>query len=199
LKAQARIEEALQFAREKRHTGYICFASTILGQLHYDQGRWDLARSVWEEALAYARETHHRHDYLISILLALGRLAREQGERDAAQSFLREGLLLAEELRRWQLAHALEATAEVAAADGQPESALELAGAAAALRDALGTPTWPTERTRLEPAVAHARQSLPVHAAAAAWSRGVTMQVEHAVALALDGILNQLPLPQLEL
>jgi ATP/maltotriose-dependent transcriptional regulator MalT len=161
LEAQVRIEEALRLAREKSHTGYICFASTILGQLHHDQGRPDSARLVWEDGLAYARATHHRHDYLIPILLGLGRLARDNGDRDTAQSFLREGLLLAEELSRWQLAHALEATVEVAATEGQAESAVELAGAADALRDVLGTPMWPTERAGLDPVLARARQSLP--------------------------------------
>ncbi len=186
LEAQLRIEAALKLATQVGHTGYICFASTILGELHMDRDRPDSARSVWEEALAIARATHHRQDYMIPLLLGLGRLAWVQGERHGAQAFLSEGLMLAHELSRWQLAHALEAILEVAAAEGQLESALQPAGAAAAVRDSLGTPMWATERARLDPVVAGARERLTAAHAAAAWSHGETMAVAQAVALAFD-------------
>jgi hypothetical protein len=188
LEAQLRIEAALKLATAIGHTGYICFASTILGELHIDQARMDSARLVWEQGLAFARATHHRQDYMIPMLLGLGQLAMTQGDRNAASVLLNEGLLLADEMSRWHLAHALEAILEVAAADGQQESALQLAGAAAALRDSLGTPTWPTERARLDPVVAGARQSLTAAGAAAAWSRGEMMPIVKAVALASDTI-----------
>jgi non-specific serine/threonine protein kinase len=186
--AQVRIEKALKLAKEVGHTGYICFASAILGELYYEQGRWDSARAVWEEGLAWARATYQRHVYLIPILLALGRLAGEQGDRVAGQSFLSQGLLLADEMSRWHLAHALETMVEVAVANGQPECALQLAGAAAAVRESLGTPIWPTERARLDPAVAHARESIPASAAAAAWSRGSTIPPGQCVTLAFDAL-----------
>jgi hypothetical protein len=113
-------------------------------------------------------------------------LALDQGDRVGGQSYLSQGLLLADEMSRLRLAHALETIVEVAVANGQPESALQLAGVAAAVRDSLGTPIWPTERARLDPAVAHARDSLAAAAAVSAWSRGATMPAGQCVALALD-------------
>jgi tetratricopeptide (TPR) repeat protein len=184
--AQVRANEVLKRARDTGYPSYICWASTILGELRYGEGRRDSARLVWEQGLRQAREAYDKHDNLIPALLDLGRLSSEQGDRGAAQSFLTEGLLLADELSRWQLAHALEAIVEVAVAEGDPESALQLAGAAAAVRNALGTPLWPTEHARLDPVVARARQSVTAATASAAWSRGSTMLRGQSVTLALD-------------
>jgi hypothetical protein len=75
---------------------------------------------------------------------------------------------------------------EVAVDNDQLESAVQLAGAAAALRDALGIPLWPTERARLDPVLAGARQILAGAAADAAWTRGLIMPADLSVAMALD-------------
>jgi non-specific serine/threonine protein kinase len=74
----------------------------------------------------------------------------------------------------------------LAAAQAQPERALRLAGAAAALRDATGQPRRRAERPRLERALAAARAVLGA-AAPAAWLRGRRMTTEQAVAVALAG------------
>ncbi|HLZ23273.1 MAG TPA: hypothetical protein VKQ30_14235 [Ktedonobacterales bacterium] len=92
LAAEVRVEEALKLAKEVGHTGYICFASAILGELHYEHGCLDSARSVWEDGLAWARATNQRHDYLVPKLLGLGRFAEDQGDPNAGQSFLSQGL-----------------------------------------------------------------------------------------------------------
>ena len=74
----------------------------------------------------------------------------------------------------------------LAVAQAQPERALRLAGAAAALREATGQPRGAAaERPRLERALARARAALGP-AAPAAWQRGRRMTTEQAVAVALE-------------
>jgi hypothetical protein len=152
----------------------------------YQDGRLEIARSVWEEGLARAHEVTHRHHYAIRILLNLGRSVGEQGDSHRAHLLIAEGLMLADEMSRWQLAHGLEVVTEVAVQENEPGSAWQLAGAAAALRASLRTPIWPTERARLDPVLSRARERLGAHAADAAWSRGWAAPVDRALDLALD-------------
>ena len=190
--AQHRAEQALRSAAAAGHTEIACHASAILGELEYRAGRLDSARRVWEDALAQVRETHQQHVHVIPALIDVGRLAVEQDERDRARLPLGEALVFARELSRLYLVHALEAVVELAAAEQQIEKALELAGAATALRDAKGMPLWPSERARLEPLVARMRQSLNQAAGDAAWMRGWSAPADRTLALALDFL--QVPL-----
>ena len=91
-------------------------------------------------------------------------------------------------LGEWRaIAFVLEDFGGLAAAQGQPERALRLAGAAAALREALGAPLPPTERARLERWLAPARDALDEAAQASAHAAGRAMSLEDAMSYALDG------------
>jgi predicted ATPase/DNA-binding XRE family transcriptional regulator len=184
--ARERADEALKIAMATGHPTLVGGPSAVLGKLHYQQGRPDVARSVLHEGLARLRQITQRHHDMIPILLDLGRLAGEQGDDESARAFLAEGVMLADQLSRWHVAHGLEAIAELAAEEGLPDSALQLAGAAAALRDALGTQLWPTERMRLDAALVRARERVSPATALAAWTRGSTTTTDQAIALALD-------------
>jgi tetratricopeptide (TPR) repeat protein len=184
--AQRLTEEALKIANARGATGLICQAMSVLAELQYRLGRRDAARLAWEEALARAREIGYGTVWLIVILFGLGRLERWQGATDRSRVLFAEGLTLAHEMSRWELARGLEAMVEVATAEGRAESALHLAGTAAALRDAMGTPLWPSERARLETALARARQSLSQFEADAAWMRGWTRPADQTLGLALE-------------
>ena len=67
----------------------------------------------------------------------------------------------------------------------QPERSLRLAGAAAALRQALGAPLPPVEQAQVEKSLEPARKALSNSAASAAWLEGWGMPVEKAVEDAL--------------
>jgi hypothetical protein len=70
-------------------------------------------------------------------LSGLGRLAYSQGDHAAARAQLGQSLAISSELGdRWGVAQVLEGLAALAAAETQPERALRLAGAAAAVRSA---------------------------------------------------------------
>ncbi len=190
--AQQRAEESLRIAEVEGVTTLICYASTVLGELHYRLGRSETARSLWEHGLARVRTSHVKTHYMIRPLLKLGRLACELGEMGRAGPFLGEAVKLAEEMSRFELARSLECMFELAVSHGEAESALQLAGTAAAMRDAMGAPPWPTERARLDSVISRARQTLSEISADAAWMRGWMTPANKAVALALD-LLQDLP------
>jgi hypothetical protein len=110
----------------------------------------------------------------------------EQDDVQRGRWLLAEGLTLAHELSRWELARSLEVAVEVLGADGEWEHALHVAGTAVAMRDAMGTPAWPSEHARLDPVVARAREILGVETADAAWMRGWAAPADLTLTLALD-------------
>jgi hypothetical protein len=179
-------EEAFNIAKGTGLTAHICVTSTILGDLYSRSGRTDAARSIWEEGLGGLRRTHVQTHFMIPGLVKLGRLTWQAEDRDCARSLLLEGLELGRRMSRYELARGLETMVEIADGEGKPESALQLAGAAATLRDAMGAPLWPSERRRLDPIIRDARQCLSEAAADAAWMRGWTSPVDVTIGLATD-------------
>jgi predicted ATPase/transcriptional regulator with XRE-family HTH domain len=181
--AQTHAEETLKLATAAGHVALGCLALVNLAEVQRRLGRRDAAQRLWQKALTRVREAHRQHS---SIVPALIRLGRQAGESDHARSCLIEGLLLAREGSRRELAHGLELVIEVAAGEGQVELVLLVAGAAAALRDRMATPPWPSERARLDAATSVARQHLTEDAADLAWMQGWTRPVDEAVGIALD-------------
>ena len=87
----------------------------------------------------------------------------------------------------WGVAGALDGFAALAAAQGRPERNLRLAGAAAALLEAIGAAPQPVAQRSLERWLAQARQALGEAAAAARFAEGRGLSLEQAVAEALAG------------
>jgi hypothetical protein len=83
------------------------------------------------------------------------------------------------------IARVLECFAVSAAEQSRPQQALRLAGAAAALRQRIGAPLIPAERSRLETKLEPARNMLANAAGLEAWSSGWEMSLEEAVNEAL--------------
>ena len=73
----------------------------------------------------------------------------------------------------------------MAADQGEAKTALSFAGAAAALRNALGTPLHPAEQARLETTLEPARRLLTDSEGASAWVEGWSTPVEKTVEAAL--------------
>jgi hypothetical protein len=82
-------------------------------------------------------------------------------------------------------AEALEGISAVFAASGQPELAVRLASAAAAIRLRIGTQPLPFLRGTFEQYLNKARAQLTDVQWLAAWQAGSPMTIEGAVALAL--------------
>ena len=84
------------------------------------------------------------------------------------------------------MARLLDCLACSAALQSQPEHALRLAGAAAAMRQVLGAPLPLADQARLEKTLESARQSLSPTIAAAAWMDGWTTPADKTIGDALS-------------
>jgi len=109
-------------------------------------------------------------------------------EFDSAQACVRESLALWRAGQgRVLLPYLLETAALVAVGTRQHHRALKLAAAAAAQRDEMETPAPRTWMRQLQKWLDAARTSLGEERSATAWSQGLTLSVEDAVAEAVGG------------
>jgi hypothetical protein len=156
-----------------------------LGWLELYAGNWQEGRRLAEESLAIRRSLGSLREVEWSQVL-LGKIAVAMHEVETAAAHFTDSLELQALVgSRWGTALALEGAAGLAVA-AQPERALELAGAAAALRVAIGRPVPPVERPMLEGWLAPARQAVSPETAARAWATGEALGESQAVATALE-------------
>src|SRR6202046_4313706 len=151
------------------------------GDVAREQRDYAAAETLYEQSLAIFRELGDRWG-IAGTLADLGPLAREQMRCGEAQPLYRESLKTFQELEHKRgIARLLECFACLAAAQLQSERSLRLAGAAAALRQNIGAPLTPAEKSKLEAILDPARQALTNTASAIAWLEGWSMPFEKAV------------------
>jgi len=181
-KAYPLAEESLALFQESGDKWGIADAHKDLGGVVLNQGEYARARSLLEEGLVIYKELGLKSGMATS-LYSLGRVAFSQGDYTRAQALHSEGLTLSRELdEKWKIALGLEELGAVVALQRQPMWAARLVGAAAALREAIGSIPLPAERTDYERGIAYARTQLGEKAFAAAMAEGRTMTPEHALA-----------------
>ena len=156
------------------------------GDVARAQGDRAEARKLYEQSLATFREFGDRWGTALS-LADLGNLAREERDFQSARSLYRDSLRIFLDLDyKRGVAQILESFACAAAGEDRAKEALALAGSAAALRHALGTPLAPADHAKLELRLDTARRSLPGSESAAAWMEGWTTPLEKTVDAALS-------------
>jgi len=181
-KAHALAEESLAIHRELGDKEGIAQALHGWGGVFLNQGDYARAGSLLEEGLSMYRELGMRRG-VAGALFNLGRVAFGQGDFATAQVLLQDSLTMFKELdNKWLMALGLEELGAVVALQGQPTWAARLVGAAAALREAAGSPPEPMERGNYERGIAYARSQLGEQVFAAAWAEGRTMSPEQALA-----------------
>jgi predicted ATPase/DNA-binding SARP family transcriptional activator len=188
VKARLLLEESLSVLRELASKPEIAELLPSLGFEAWEQGDHAAARALLEESLAIQRELGEKRGIAWS-LNGLGRMTLMQGDSAAARSLFAESLAIYWELRnKVQIIQSLEG---LAAAEGRPERAARLFGAAESLREAVGAPTrgyLGIFRYKVsEHSIASARATLGEEAFAAAWAEGRAMTLEQAIPLALAG------------
>jgi predicted ATPase/DNA-binding SARP family transcriptional activator len=138
------------------------------------------ARRILEEGLRRARADRD-HLTIADILRHLAQLACRQGNYAAARVALEESLSLTQKRRSPRsVSYLLGAFAALAVAQGRPERAARLLGAADAMRVSMGTPLSPADRAEHEGHVAAARAQIDEAAFAAAWAEGSALTPEEA-------------------
>jgi tetratricopeptide (TPR) repeat protein len=184
--ARTLFEEALGIHQEAQAEYGIVLASTRLGHVAHAEGDLAQARARYEQSLAAQRRSGDKRA-VATLLTNLGMVDVDVGQVALARSRFEESAALVRHLRDLAgTAMLLDGLAGLAAIRAQSGRALRLAGAAAALREALGKSHPHNVRDWLERKLAPARASLGTEAAAAAWAEGHAMDPERALADALD-------------
>jgi predicted ATPase/DNA-binding CsgD family transcriptional regulator len=138
----------------------------------------------YEEALAILREVNARPE-MARCLAGLGRIAMDQGEIAVGRQHLTRSIELSRSIgSRIGTIRGVEAFAALAVAEEQPERAVRLAAAAAALREAAHLPPRPAAWTDRYLAVA---RDLGQDAVSRLWEQGSGLDASSAVELALEG------------
>lgn len=148
------------------------FALHNLAVAAYGEGDFDQARLLGEQSLAIFRRLDVQNA-MAEVLCSLGPILAVTGDPAAGLAALHEAIELARAVGpRWVIAASLEGVASVAAHQGQPHAAVELASGAAALRQDIGVPVRANWQPDLDDTIDQARGAFNAGAYAAAWERG---------------------------
>jgi predicted ATPase len=183
--AQKAFEESLALARLYGAPIQIGGALCVLGMTAYTQGRYTEARRLLEEGVTMTRGSFNEFNSAVG-LAYLGHVARDLGDAAEAARLYRESLIYSQPLReRLRIAWAFEGLGTLREACGGAEQAVRALGAAAALREAIGSPMFPQERAIVEYSVQELRATLGEENFQANWATGQAMTLEQAIANAL--------------
>jgi non-specific serine/threonine protein kinase len=184
LAARRYYEEALPLRREMADLVSVAISLCCLGDVAQALHDSETARAYYQESLDLAQQQGHPGE-ITTAQYKLGRLAYTQGRYDEAAAWCADALTVAYRIfHPRRIAQILEVFAALVVSQ-QPEQALRLAGAAAALREASGNRPRPSEHAVLKHDLALARRLLDDEAISAAWAAGTRLTVDQAVALAL--------------
>jgi non-specific serine/threonine protein kinase len=183
--AKSLYAQSLAINRELGNEGWEALGLNALGCVALDHEDHPGAQRYHEEALAIHRRLGDRWGVAYT-LHELARVAIGQRDYSKSHALLDESIPIFRELGdRVAVAECLEYSAALAAAEGEDESALVLAGAAAALRDALGAPPTPPDRASMERCLAETKRRLGSAAAESAFETGRATTFERAISLAM--------------
>ena len=178
-------EESLPLFRTIGDTWGIAFVSSGLGRVMQERGDLERAIRLYEDGLALWQESEDKW----GIAESLGRIAggrRQQQNLDEATTRYRESLRLRQEMAdKGGIVECLEGLAHVAWDQRRSARAARLFGAAAALREAIGSPLPPRCRASYQHSITTLRTQLGEEAFATAWDEGQTMTLAQAVAFTL--------------
>ncbi|MCW5852329.1 MAG: tetratricopeptide repeat protein [Anaerolineae bacterium] len=184
--AQRRLEEALALYRGGGNKLGAALTLDALGTVARRQADFAAAVELHQQALALLRELGDRRG-LAYALHGLGRVAQAQGDEGQAAAVYAESLALLFRLGdKGGMTMGLEGAARLAASHDQPYRAGGLFAAAAALREAMGFPVPPVDRSEYEATLARLRMAVGEPAFAQAWGEGQAMTIWQAVNLALE-------------
>jgi tetratricopeptide (TPR) repeat protein len=165
---------------------YTAIAASHVGTLEINLGRYDEAQRHLREARDLAERSGA--DWLLAAFPAhLGILAVLRGRLDEARALIAEGLDLSLAVRSTSLVTVcLAAYAQLALAEGDPQRAAQLKGAADGLRQRVGLSAWPYLRRLEAELVTQIRQRLGGSQFDQAFSAGFRLTQRQAVDIVRD-------------
>jgi predicted ATPase/class 3 adenylate cyclase len=190
--ARALAEESLALSRELGDQGRVADALNTLGSIASDLGDLATASGLAQESLAIGRELGDR-DCIATSLTRLGVVAFLRGKLDDADSLYREAIAIRLDLGdRLETARTLERMAALAAARGDSLAAARTWGAADRVREEIGSPSPPNERSSDDGYVTTARATVGDEGAFdRAWRQGREMPLNDAIELAFGATVTR--------
>jgi non-specific serine/threonine protein kinase len=183
-RASIMCEESLAVATEWGDPRSIASALTNLAITVLEAGDYARAKALCEQSIAIRRQLGDKGGSAHT-LAVLGHIALQQHDLDQAIACYHESLALRQETgEREGVATALAGLAAAAGGQGQHLSAARLFGAAERLRETLGVPLSPTDRSSYEQAVVALRAELDEATFLGAWAEGRAMTLEQAIVTA---------------
>jgi tetratricopeptide (TPR) repeat protein len=156
-----------------------------LGTYARDEGDLSTARHYFEQGFELARRTSNR-TYQAILKSNLAHLARQVGDLEEARAFYRQSIAWWKDLgHRGAVAHELECLGFIAHAEGLPERAVCLLGAAEALRETCGDPMDDFERNEYDAHTAALRHVLDAAAFDLNWRAGRVMNIDAAISFGM--------------
>lgn len=163
----------------------IAYTLTELGAMLRDDGRFDHAHEILDEALDVRRQTGGLHGVAEARLL-LGSVLHAQGDKDRAREELDRALTNARDFGAIPVAiDCIEAIATLTLAPARSELAVTLLAAAGNGRKILGAPRAPRYEATHEESRVSLLSMIGDDAFARAWQSGATTSVDEAITLAL--------------
>ncbi|MCL4507740.1 MAG: tetratricopeptide repeat protein [Chloroflexi bacterium] len=178
-------EQALALLRQTDDRLDEAYALENLAMVMYKLGNLARAGALLDDSLNMMRDLGNKSGMAL-VYTDSGQLACKQGDLERAADLHRQGLqfsIIVDDKRR--MAFCLEGLA-MAAVTGQPARAAQLFGAAAHLRQVIGSPLPPSETADIDAGVAQARGGIGGTAYAAAYATGAAMSLDQAVAFAQE-------------
>jgi WD40 repeat protein/predicted ATPase/transcriptional regulator with XRE-family HTH domain len=188
IQTRAYTDQSLAIYREFGTQWAIGFALNNLAQAAYLDGDLAQAHIYISESVSLFRGIQNEGG-LTEALITLGYILAAQGDTKAAQHSLTEALRLARVIGpRLLLTAAIEGLAVTMVEIDQCGLAAQLMGAAAVLRQAMGTPVRPADRPILERAIASARVALGSEDFEMLWSEAGDEPLEYIVTM-IPGVI----------
>lgn len=189
-------ERSIEVSREARDLRSVAGTLLNLGTVARRSGDCDRAERLTEESLQLARDLDDRQ-LIANAVHGLACVFLDRGDANRARARFRDAMTMSEQLDAADgVAQGLEGLAGVALLGGEPARALQLLGAAEAVRDAKGIVVHPTERAEIDRLRSIATGQSGEAAASAAIDAGRRLAPDAARDLALargTGALEALP------
>ncbi len=184
--SQRYVEESLRLARAAGLRSQEAQACEILATIAIYRGDNNEARIRFEESMGIYEELGATFNVILE-KSHLAHLERRQGNFARALEYYRDTIVAFRDIAQFgAVSHQLECFGFIALEKNQDEHALQLFAAANVLRKKRGTPMTPDEQLYFEEQLTSLRENMGEIQFDSAWSKGYTMTMEQAIALALE-------------
>jgi predicted ATPase/class 3 adenylate cyclase len=184
--AQRHVTESLRLAREAGLRNQEAQACEILGIIAIQAGAYAEARANFTESARVYQEVGATFNVILENS-RLAHLERQRGNYATALEYYRETIVAFRDIAQTgAVSHQLECFGFIALAQNQNERALQLFGAASALREKGGTPMTPDEQRYFDEQLQGLRAKLDSMKLDSMWSQGRALTMESAIAYALE-------------